>query len=42
MRQSFLSLRFGVLVGISGGVPHLDNDIDIRLGEVVISQPVGQ
>jgi nucleoside phosphorylase len=42
MKQSFPSLRFGVLVGIGGGVPRLDDDIDIRLGDVVISQPIGQ
>ncbi|KAI6463138.1 hypothetical protein MCOR15_004262 [Pyricularia oryzae] len=34
---TFPSLRFGVLVGIGGGVPNLDADIDI--GDVVISQP---
>ncbi|TLD03360.1 uncharacterized protein PgNI_12229, partial [Pyricularia grisea] len=38
MNASFPSLRFGVLVGIGGGVPNLDADIDIRLGDVVISQ----
>ncbi|KAI6352275.1 hypothetical protein MCOR31_011904, partial [Pyricularia oryzae] len=37
MNASFPSLRFGVLVGIGGGVPNLDADIDI--GDVVISQP---
>ncbi|KZL87964.1 kinesin light chain [Colletotrichum incanum] len=42
MKSSFPSLRFGVLVGIGGGVPNLDDDIDIRLGDVVISQPAGQ
>ncbi|KAK1984511.1 phosphorylase superfamily protein [Colletotrichum cereale] len=44
MMSSFPSLRFGVLVGIGGGVPRLDddNDVDIRLGDVVISQPSGQ
>ncbi|GKT52029.1 kinesin light chain [Colletotrichum spaethianum] len=42
MRTSFPSLRFGVLVGIGGGVPDLNDDIDIRLGDVVISQPSGQ
>ncbi|KAI3531969.1 phosphorylase superfamily protein [Colletotrichum abscissum] len=42
MKTSFPSLRFGVLVGIGGGVPNLDDDIDIRLGDVVISQPAGQ
>lgn len=42
MRLSFPSLRFGVLVGVGGGVPRLDQDVDIRLGDVVISQPTGQ
>ncbi|OHW99554.1 kinesin light chain, partial [Colletotrichum incanum] len=42
MKTSFPSLRFSVLVGIGGGVPNLDDDIDIRLGDVVISQPAGQ
>ncbi|KAI3530692.1 hypothetical protein CABS02_14420 [Colletotrichum abscissum] len=43
MRNSFPSLRFGVLVGIGGGVPNPDDDdFDIRLGDVVISQPAGQ
>lgn len=44
MKSSFPSLRFGLLVGIGGGVPHLDeyNEVDIRLGDIVISQPAGQ
>lgn len=42
MKNNFPSIRFGVLVGIGGGVPNLDEDIDIRLGDVVISQPTGQ
>ncbi|KAH7328824.1 nucleoside phosphorylase domain-containing protein [Stachybotrys elegans] len=42
MKASFPSLRFGLLVGTGGGVPDLDNDVDIRLGDVVISQPLGQ
>ncbi|WYZ46326.1 hypothetical protein EsH8_IX_000551 [Colletotrichum jinshuiense] len=42
MKSGFPSLRFGVLVGIGGGVPNLDDDDDIRLGDVVISQPTGQ
>ncbi|GJC82241.1 hypothetical protein ColLi_05079 [Colletotrichum liriopes] len=41
MKSSFPSLRFGLLVGIRGGVPNLDNDIDIGLGDVVICQPAG-
>ncbi|KAH6646798.1 nucleoside phosphorylase domain-containing protein [Truncatella angustata] len=39
MRSSFPSLRFGVLVGIGRGVP--SDEHDIRLGDVVISQPTG-
>ncbi|OLN97674.1 Kinesin light chain 6 [Colletotrichum chlorophyti] len=43
METSFPSLRFSLLVGIGGGVPNPnDGDIDIRLGDVVISQPVGR
>jgi nucleoside phosphorylase len=37
MRQKFRGIRFGFMVGIGGGVPsHRD---DIRLGDVVVSQP---
>ncbi|KAJ5101052.1 Tetratricopeptide-like helical [Penicillium angulare] len=35
--ETFPSLRFGLMVGIGGGVP--SNDTDIRLGDVVISMP---
>ncbi|KAJ5000632.1 hypothetical protein K4K48_002414 [Colletotrichum sp. SAR 10_66] len=42
MKSSFPSLRFGLLVGIGGGVPNFEDDVDIRLGDVVISQPSGQ
>ncbi|KAL0929379.1 uncharacterized protein CTRU02_215545 [Colletotrichum truncatum] len=42
MKVSFPSLRFSLLVGIGGGVPNLENDVDIRLGDVAISQPTGQ
>ncbi|KAL0929896.1 kinesin light chain [Colletotrichum truncatum] len=42
MKQSFPSLLFNILVGIGSGVPSLEDDIDIRLGDVVISQPNGQ
>lgn len=37
MRITFPSIRFGLLVGIGGGVPSLSNDI--RLGDVVVSKP---
>ncbi|KAJ9379007.1 hypothetical protein DTO063F5_7323 [Paecilomyces variotii] len=40
MRSRFPAVRFGLLVGIGGGVP--SKDADIRLGDVVISQPQGR
>lgn len=38
LRFSFPSVRFGLMVGIAGGVP---DQRDIRLGDVVVSQPSG-
>ncbi|KAJ8112110.1 hypothetical protein OPT61_g5438 [Boeremia exigua] len=37
MQKSFKSIRFGLMVGIGGGVP--SKDADIRLGDVVVSTP---
>ena len=37
MLSSFKRLRFGLLVGIGGGVPNANDDI--RLGDVVVSKP---
>src|SRR5271170_5223467 len=37
MKSKFKSIRFGLLVGVGGGVP--SDKADIRLGDVVISQP---
>jgi nucleoside phosphorylase len=37
MKSRFPSIRFGLMVGIGGGVPSAE--ADIRLGDVVISQP---
>jgi hypothetical protein len=37
MRITFPSIRFGLMVGIGGGVPSTNNDI--RLGDVVVSKP---
>ena len=37
MKSKFASIRFGLMVGIGGGVPSAESDI--RLGDVVISQP---
>ena len=41
MMRSFKCLRVGLLVGIGGGVPRLtgDDPADIRLGDVVVSDP---
>ena len=41
MLRSFQGLRVGLLVGIGGGVPKLagDDPADIRLGDVVVSDP---
>jgi nucleoside phosphorylase len=37
MRATFKRIRFGLMVGIGGGVPSAE--VDIRLGDVVVSQP---
>ncbi|KAF3189595.1 hypothetical protein TWF225_002737 [Orbilia oligospora] len=37
-RRSFPSLRFGLMVGIGGEVPNDENDV--RLGDIVVSQPL--
>lgn len=37
MKAKFKTIRFGLMVGIGGGVPSAG--IDIRLGDVVVSQP---
>lgn len=39
MRSTFPGIRFALMVGIGGGVP---NKVDIRLGDVVVSQPTKQ
>ncbi|KAH8658626.1 hypothetical protein BGZ60DRAFT_507289 [Tricladium varicosporioides] len=40
MQRTFPNLRFGVMVGIGGGIPSLENDI--RLGDIAVSLPSGQ
>lgn len=40
MLRTFTGLRFGLLVGIGGGIPDHQNGRDIRLGDIVVSQPV--
>lgn len=37
MKATFPAIRFGLIVGIGGGVP--SKQADIRLGDVVVSQP---
>ncbi|PTB37467.1 hypothetical protein M441DRAFT_149409 [Trichoderma asperellum CBS 433.97] len=39
LKSRFSSIRFCLLVGIAGGVP--SEEKDIRLGDVVVSQPTG-
>jgi nucleoside phosphorylase len=41
LMNDFPSIRFGLLVGIGGGVPSETGEPDIRLGDVVVSQPTG-
>lgn len=38
MQSTFTELRFGLMVGIGGGVPSEEHDI--RLGDVVVSKPM--
>jgi nucleoside phosphorylase len=40
MQNTFPRLRFGLMVGIGGGMPSDENDI--RLGDIVVSLPEGQ
>jgi nucleoside phosphorylase len=39
--NDFPSVRFGLLVGIGGGVPGQEGEDDVRLGDIVVSQPTG-
>ncbi|KAL3471326.1 nucleoside phosphorylase domain-containing protein [Aspergillus californicus] len=41
MLSSFPNIRFGLLVGIGGGIPRLDTGRDIRLGDIAVSEPHG-
>ncbi|XHG08763.1 hypothetical protein AWENTII_011856 [Aspergillus wentii] len=40
MIRTFPKIRFGLMVGVGGGVPNYPR-IDIRLGDVVVSEPGG-
>jgi nucleoside phosphorylase len=39
MQRTFTGIRFGLIVGIGGAIPNVEKEIDIRLGDVVVSQP---
>ncbi|KAF1936617.1 hypothetical protein EJ02DRAFT_331174, partial [Clathrospora elynae] len=39
MQATFKKIRFALIVGIRGGVPSAETDV--RLGDVVVSQPRG-
>ncbi|KAL2860013.1 hypothetical protein BJX68DRAFT_251851 [Aspergillus pseudodeflectus] len=41
MLHSFPNVKLGLMVGIAGGAPRLDDDVvhDIRLGDIVVSSP---
>jgi nucleoside phosphorylase len=41
MARTFPALRVCLMVGIGGGIPNLGKSIDIRLGDIVVSQPDG-
>ena len=40
MLLTFEGIRFGLMVGVGGGVPSKENDI--RLGDIVVSKPTGK
>jgi nucleoside phosphorylase len=42
MRMTFPNLRFGMLVGIGGGVPVKTDNGMIRLGDIIVSKPAGE
>lgn len=42
MLSSFPQIRIGLMVGIGAGIPRLEDDVDIRLGDIVVSQPLGK
>jgi nucleoside phosphorylase len=39
MLRTFTGIRFGLMVGIGGAIPNVEKEVDIRLGDVVVSQP---
>lgn len=41
LRRTFYNVKFGLLVGIGGGVPVTTDEGEIRLGDIVVSYPQG-
>ena len=41
MYDTFPNLRFTLMIGIGGGIPHPSTGEDVRLGDVVVSMPSG-
>jgi nucleoside phosphorylase len=41
LQNDFQAIRFGLLVGVGGGIPGRGKRNDIRLGDVVVSEPKG-
>ncbi|KAF2142278.1 uncharacterized protein K452DRAFT_250214 [Aplosporella prunicola CBS 121167] len=41
MLSSFPQIRIGLMVGIGAGISRPDEDLDIRLGDIAVSQPSG-
>jgi nucleoside phosphorylase len=41
MARTFPALRVCLMVGIGGGIPNLEKGVDVRLGDIVVSQPDG-
>jgi nucleoside phosphorylase len=39
MQRTFTGICFGLIVGIGGAIPNVEKEVDIRLGDVVVSQP---
>ncbi|RTE83521.1 hypothetical protein BHE90_001898 [Fusarium euwallaceae] len=42
VKKFFPNLWFGLLVGIAAGLPNLERDLDIRLGDVLVGLPEGE
>jgi nucleoside phosphorylase len=41
MARTFPALRVCLMVGIGGGIPNLEKGVDVRLGDIIVSQPDG-